>query len=105
MNPMGVIINFNERRVPRQQVVSQVEPAWSKYNDPSEVDAFHDYVQSSESWLNDGYWETLYEGYPFLPPSKAPHPDAVWYVGGKEQHFGVWLLNKSGLPIEKVDGH
>ncbi|CAG7651514.1 hypothetical protein ACFQI7_28135 [Paenibacillus allorhizosphaerae] len=103
---MGVVVNFSDRRSKHQPAPGPTsEPAWSKYNDKSEVETFHEYVMSTEAWLNDGYWDTLYEGYPMLPPSLAPIKDAVWYVGGDHKHFGVWLLNQSNKPVTKVDGH
>lgn len=104
---MGVVIDLIERRKRQQESesVTVAEPAWSKNNDRSEVDTFHEYVLNSEVWLNDGHWETIYEGYPYLPPAAPPRKDAIWYVGGEHKHFGVWLLNQSDNPVEKVDGH
>lgn len=102
---MGVVIDFLERRKQQSLPEPVSEPAWSKNNDRTEVDTFHEYVLNSETWLNEGYWETLYEGYPFMPPAAPPHQDAVWYVGGDHKHFGVWLLNQSDKPVIKVDGH
>jgi hypothetical protein len=100
---MGVVIPLQARLEQRREELKQ--PAWSKFNDPNEVDAFHEYVQSSDAWHSDGYWETLYEGYPYLPPNAPVRTDLTWYVSNEVQGFGVWVLNLSDKPIEVNQGH
>ncbi|MGI2295547.1 hypothetical protein [Paenibacillus sp. GXUN7292] len=64
---------------------------WSRNADMNR-ELFQKYVLASEQWANDGYYKTLYEGYPFEPPCEPAHPEMEWYVS-KSGNFGVWLLN------------
>jgi hypothetical protein len=105
---MGVLVSFTEARSKAGKVQKETveqQPAWSKYSDPQEVTAFHEYILGSEAWFNDGFWETIYEGYPLVAPCEPVRDDMEWFVDLQSQRYGVWVLNLSGNPIEVKHGH
>jgi hypothetical protein len=103
---MGVVVSFGDARQKIADVrMDHNKPAWGKFSDQKELESFNQYILQSESWANGGYWETLYEGFPFVPPCKAPRGDMIWYVNPDMQHYGVWVLNQSNMPIEVNQGH
>jgi hypothetical protein len=103
---MGVVVSLADARQKAADVQkNDNKPAWGKFSDQKELESFNQYILSSETWANGGYWETLYEGYPFVAPCTAPREDMVWYVNPDMQHYGVWVLNHSKQPIEVNQGH
>lgn len=55
-------------------------------------DVFKSYILQSENWKNEGYWKTLYKGYPFSPPCEPYREDMKWYVNESGASYGVWVL-------------
>ncbi len=104
---MGDLIVLAERRGLKGASHSAQQPAYQlpeKFDQGNDIEAYTEYVLSSESWTNDGFWESIYDGYPHKAPCKPHRSDMVWYVSPGTQHFGVWVLNQSKEGIEVTRG-
>lgn len=63
------------------------------------ADSFMKYHELGIEWRNKFRKQTLYKGYPLLPPGKPVIDDLVWFTD-EQKNFGVWIYNQSGQEIE-----
>ncbi|OXS55050.1 hypothetical protein B1A99_25050 [Cohnella sp. CIP 111063] len=54
---------------------------------------YSEYLVSSVDWLNNGFMQSLYEGYPNLPPNDPPLNGMSWCALPLGARFGVWIYN------------